>query len=116
MLLELSAINVGLSAHSTLEFGPGLSCITGETGAGKSLTIDALSLALGGKASVSLIRDGATQAEAAALFAIGPKLKQKLKALDLTAENEDELVLRRVVKRDGKNKAYINGHLSTIAS
>ncbi|MBU3827562.1 MAG: DNA repair protein RecN [Candidatus Anaerobiospirillum merdipullorum] len=115
MLLELSAINVGLSAHSTLEFGLGLSCITGETGAGKSLTIDALSLALGGKASVSLIRDGATQAEAAALFAIGPKLKQKLKALDLTAENEDELVLRRVVKRDGKNKAYINGHLSTIS-
>ncbi len=114
MLLELSAINIGLSARTSLEFGPGLLCITGETGAGKSLMIDALSLALGGKASASLIRDGADKAEAAALFSINDDLKQKLKQLDLTAENEDELVLRRVVSRDGKNKAYVNGHLSTI--
>ncbi len=114
MLLELSAINVALSSRSVLEFGAGLCCITGETGAGKSLTVDALNLALGGRADPALIKDGTDKAEAAALFSIPPQIKERLRELDLTAENEDELLLRRVVSRDGRNKAYINGRPSTI--
>lgn len=114
MLLELAVKNVALNAEARMEFQPGLTCITGETGAGKSLTVDALGLALGGRADAALIKEGAERAEAAALFAISPELKARLKELDLSAENEDELILRRVLSRDGKNKAYINGHLSTI--
>lgn len=114
MLLELTAHNIALSAKSVIDFGAGLSCITGETGAGKSLTLDALGLTLGGRADPALIKDGEDRAEAAALFSIGDDIKQRLRELDLTAENEDELILRRVLSRDGKNKAYINGRLSTI--
>lgn len=114
MLLELTAQNIALCEKSQIDFTKGLSCITGETGAGKSLTLDALGLTLGGRADPALIKDGQDKAEAAALFSINDEMKQRLKELDLSAENEDELILRRVISRDGRNKAYVNGHLSTI--
>ena len=79
MLLELAVKNVALNAEARMEFQPGLTCITGETGAGKSLTVDALGLALGGRADAALIKEGAERAEAAALFAISPELKARLK-------------------------------------
>lgn len=113
MLLELSAYNIALSHESVIELAPGLTCITGETGAGKSLTLDALNLALGGRADTSLISDGADKAEAAARFSVTAEVRQRLQELDLAAENEDEVILRRVLSRDGKNKAYVNGRLST---
>ena len=108
MLTALSIRDVVLIERLDLQFGPGLTVLTGETGAGKSILLDSLGLALGMRAEQGLVREGADQASVAACFAVAPGHA----ALGLLAEQgvelEDEIVLRRVVTKDGRSRATVN--------
>lgn len=114
MLLELSARNLALSKALTLEFSEGLTCLTGETGAGKSLCVDALNLALGGRADPALISDWAERLEVSAVFAVPQPLLQRLQELSLEGDDDALMQVRRVISRDGRNKTYINGRPATL--
>ena len=108
MLTALSIRDVVLIERLDLQFGPGLTVLTGETGAGKSILLDSLGLALGARADSGLVRAGAEQASVTASFSAPPGHA----ALALLEEQgvalEDELVVRRVVGRDGRSRASIN--------
>ena len=108
MLTALSIRDVVLIERLDLRFGPGLTVLTGETGAGKSILLDSLGLALGARADAGLVRAGAEQASVTASFAPPPGHP----ALALLDEQgiapEDEIVVRRVVGRDGRSRASIN--------
>ncbi len=108
MLTALSIRDVVLIERLDLAFGTGLTVLTGETGAGKSILLDSLGLALGARADSGLVRAGAEQASVTACFAPPPGHP----ALDLLAEQgvalEDEIVVRRVVSKDGRSRAAIN--------
>lgn len=94
----------------SVEFDGGLTVLTGETGAGKSILVDALSLVLGARSTAQMVRAGAERAEVTALFDISqsPEVRAELQALELD-EGEDELHLRRTVASDGRSRAYVNG-------
>ena len=96
-----------------LEFAQGFGALTGETGAGKSILIDALSLALGERADVAVVRAGAERAEVAAEFAVdaGSGLAAWLQANDYA---DDTCILRRIVDNNGRSRAYINGAVATL--
>ncbi len=118
MLEQLIVRDFALSHENTVDFKAGMTSITGETGAGKSLTVDALDLVLGGRASADSVRQGAPKAEIEACFdiAAAAALKERLKELELLNEDDaGSLYLRRVIGADGKSKAYVNGRLSTVA-
>jgi len=108
VLTALHLRDVVLIERLDLAFAPGLTVLTGETGAGKSILLDGLGLALGMRAAAGLVREGAEQASAAAVFALPPGHP----ALALLEEGgvalEDDLVLRRVVARDGRSRATVN--------
>lgn len=108
MLQSLSIHNVVLIDKLNLNFGKGLSVFTGETGAGKSILLDALSLALGGRADTGLIRHGQDSLSVIAEFSIDEKhpAYQLLKENELDADTT--LILRRTISKDGKSKAFIN--------
>jgi DNA repair protein RecN (Recombination protein N) len=109
MLQHLSIRDVAILDRLDLELEPGLTVLTGETGAGKSIVIDALALALGERAEAGVIRHGAMRAEVTAAFALKPSspAAKWLKAQELF--DEAECVLRRVVEADKPSKAFING-------
>jgi DNA repair protein RecN (Recombination protein N) len=115
MLLSLTIDNVVLIEHQVLELGPGFNVLTGETGAGKSMVVDALALVLGGRARPEIVRSGAREAEVAALFEIeaGSRVAAKLEAAGVPCDGE--LVVRRVVQAEGRSRAFLNGKLSTAA-
>ncbi len=108
MLTALSIRDVVLIERLDLRFGPGLTVLTGETGAGKSILLDSLGLALGARADSGLVRAGAEQASVTASFA--PPAAHPVLALleEQGIAPEDELVVRRVVGRDGRSRASIN--------
>ncbi len=113
MLTTLSIRDVVLIGRLDLNFQSGLSVLTGETGAGKSILLDALSLALGMRAEARLIRHGAEKASVTAAFDVGSghPARAALARLDMDGgmdAEEDTLVLRRVLGRDGRSKAFIN--------
>lgn len=97
-----------------LEFAEGFTVLTGETGAGKSLLIDALSLVLGERSDTAWVREGAEKAEISAEFDLSrrPQLREALKAQDLG--EGDQLILRRVLERAGRSRAYVNGSPGTL--
>ncbi|MGD0276144.1 MAG: AAA family ATPase, partial [Syntrophales bacterium] len=113
MLIELSIRNFAIIDELTITFRDGLSIITGETGAGKSIIIGAMGLLLGDRANTDMIRSGADSATVDALFDIRDKkdLRKILSEKGFTMD--DELIIRRVVSRSGKNRIYINGSPST---
>ena len=98
MLTVLRVKQLAIIDELEVDFGPGLSVITGETGAGKSILVDALDLVLGGKARPELVRTGAPQAEVEAMFDIGddPAVLERLRKAEIEVEG-GELVVRRVV-------------------
>src|SRR5262245_34822556 len=99
MLTELHVGDLGIVADLDLLLGPGLTAITGETGAGKTLIVEALELLLGGRADAGLVRDGAPEARVEGRF--------------VDEETGEETVVARVVPRDGRSRAYVDGRLAT---
>lgn len=115
MLHSLTIDNIVLIEHQVLELGPGFNVLTGETGAGKSMVVDALALVLGGRARPESVRTGEREAEVAALFEIEPgsRVAAKLEAAGVPCDGE--LVVRRVVQAEGRSRAFLNGKLCTAA-
>jgi DNA repair protein RecN (Recombination protein N) len=109
MLIEIQVRNLAIVTSMELELQDGLTALTGETGAGKSILIDALGLALGERADNSLIRAGSDRTEVTAVF----DLRGLSEAADWLKQQEldeaDECILRRSLNRQGRSKAYING-------
>lgn len=97
-----------------LEFSNGFTVFTGETGAGKSILIDALQLALGGRGEASMVREGATRADISADFALTPAARAWLEQNDFGSD-EGSALLRRTVDNAGRSKAYINGSAATAS-
>src|SRR5262249_43157833 len=91
-----------------LSFAEGLTVLTGETGAGKSILLDSLGLALGARADAGLVRSGVEQASVTACFAPPPGHPLGALLAEQGLETEDEVVLRRVLTRDGRSRAFIN--------
>jgi energy-coupling factor transporter ATP-binding protein EcfA2 len=108
MLASLSIRDVVLIERLDLSFGPGLTALTGETGAGKSILLDALGLALGARAEAGLVRAGQAQASVAAGFAPAPDHPAFALLAEQGIEAEGEIVLRRVVSADGRSRAFVN--------
>jgi DNA repair protein RecN (Recombination protein N) len=108
MLTALSIRDVVLIERLDLSFGSGLTVLTGETGAGKSILLDSLGLALGARADAGLVRTGAEQASVTACFAPPPGHPIVALLTEQGLEAEDEIVLRRVVGRDGRSRAFLN--------
>ena len=115
MLLHLSIQNVVLIDHLELEFNKGLSVLTGETGAGKSILLDSLGLALGNRADSDLIRPGANQATVTATFELENNhfLNNLLTEHGLSLE-ENLVIMRRIVGLDGRSRAFINEQATTV--
>jgi DNA repair protein RecN (Recombination protein N) len=115
MLLSLTIDNVVLIDHQVLELGQGFNVLTGETGAGKSMVVDALALVLGGRARPELVRAGLREAEVSALFEIEPgsRIAAKLEAAGVPFDGD--LVVRRVVQAEGRSRAFLNGKAATAA-
>ena len=114
MLRTLSIRDFVIVDHIELEFSAGFSVLTGETGAGKSILIDALSLTLGGRGDASMVREGAAKADICADFSSTPPCDAWLAEQELDAE-ESMILLRRVIDNAGRSKAYINGVSATAA-
>jgi DNA repair protein RecN (Recombination protein N) len=113
MLLQLNIRDFVIVDRLELEFAAGFGALTGETGAGKSILVDALSLALGERAEASVVRTGAEKAEVSAEFDVAPDspLASWLKANDFDA---DSCLLRRVVDASGRSRAWLNGTAATL--
>ncbi len=120
MLKELSIKNFAIIDQLRVEFRPGLNVLTGETGAGKSIVVDALNLALGERASGDLIRTGSDEAVVEAAFELnGTGTREVMSILTeqgIAAEQGEDLIVRRVISLSGKNKVYINGSLANLAT
>ncbi|MGN7875286.1 DNA repair protein RecN [Roseateles sp. 22389] len=117
MLRRLSLKDFVIVPALELDFAAGFSALTGETGAGKSILIDALQLALGSRGDAAVVREGATRAEISAEFDRPAALAAWLEeaGFDTTDGAEDTLLLRRVIDAQGKSRAWINGGTATVA-
>src|SRR6266851_655476 len=110
MLTHLQLRDLVLVDQAELELKPGLTALTGETGAGKSIVVDALLLISGGRAAGDVVRQGAERAEVAASFdALPPAAKAWLESQAI--EHNGDLVVRRVIGADGRSRAYVNGQM-----
>lgn len=116
MLSQLLIQNFAIIRRLELDFASGMTVLTGETGAGKSIAIDALGLALGGRGDGSWVRAGAAQLEVSARFELRPlsAASRWLASQELTADGE--CILRRVVSAEGRSKGYINGRAVPLAN
>jgi DNA repair protein RecN (Recombination protein N) len=113
MLLALDIRNLAVLESLSIRFAKGLTAITGETGAGKSILIDALTLLSGARTDLSLIREGADRCEVSAEFAPPPGALEWLREMAL--DEDEQCVLKRVLKREGGSRAYINGRGATAS-
>jgi DNA repair protein RecN (Recombination protein N) len=115
MLAGLSIRDFAIVEALDLEFAPGFTALTGETGAGKSILVDALALALGERADAGTVRAGAARAEVVAEFAVDrlPAVREWLREAALEGD-EGRVLLRRVVDRGGRSRAFINGTAATV--
>jgi DNA repair protein RecN (Recombination protein N) len=104
VLTELRVRDLGVIDDLTLMFGPGMTALTGETGAGKTLVVDALQLVLGGRANAGLVRAGAAEALVEARFVVG------------TGDAEREVVVARTVPADGRSRAYVDGRMAPVSA
>ena len=117
MLLTLSLRDFVIVENLNLDFQSGFTVLTGETGAGKSITLDAIGLLLGDKADYSQVRHGAKEAQLSALFDIShlPLLKEELHDQGLLDDGEEELSIRRIIDAKGKSRSFINNQAATLA-
>src|SRR3954468_663514 len=114
MLRALEVRDFVLIERASLELGEGFSALTGETGAGKSLLVDALELLVGGRGDAALVREGAERAELSGEFDVSPAMEAWLAERDL-AGDPGQLMLRRSLDRAGRSRCFINGHAATLA-
>ena len=117
MLTQLAVRNVVLIEALDLDFGRGLGVLTGETGAGKSILLDALGLVLGNRAETALVRSGADQASVTASFefaTLPPALAEALEDAGVEIEPGEPLIIRRQVKADGVSKAFVNDQSASV--
>ena len=124
MLRLLSVTNFATIEQLDIELAPGFSVLTGETGAGKSIIVDALGFLIGGRADVGMVRSGARQSRVEGIFLLGGDISQKIKVALNECEidvGEEEIILAREVNLDGRNTCRVNGRivplrlLSTLA-
>jgi DNA repair protein RecN (Recombination protein N) len=104
MLVELSIENLGIIESARLTFDNGFTVFTGETGAGKTMLVEAINLVCGQRAESSVIRDGAEEAHVEARF------------VRAVPDGEEELILARTIHREGRSRAYINGRMATVSA
>lgn len=114
MLQELSIKNFAIIDDLRIRFSDGLIVLSGETGSGKSIIINAVNLLLGSRASTQLIRTGAEQAELEALFEIVPKSRAARRMQQQDFDPAEGLLIRRIISRNDRHRVYINGRLSTM--
>ncbi|MGJ9383300.1 DNA repair protein RecN [Salipaludibacillus sp. CF4.18] len=119
MLMELSIRNFAIIEETTISFEEGLTVLTGETGAGKSIIIDAIGLLIGGRGSVDFVRHGSKRAEIEGLFSIEKSSNHDLlvffEELGIAVDEEETMVLRREITKQGKSICRANGKLITLA-
>lgn len=115
MLQTIKIKNFALIENAEIPFKKGLNILSGETGAGKSIVLDAISLLLGGRASSEVIRAGADEAVVEGFFDLEHLqwLKERLQSVGIECDG-DELLIKRTVHRNGKNRIFINGELATL--
>src|SRR5215472_8879125 len=113
MLIELRAENYAVIDHAIAVFGPGLNLLTGETGAGKSILVDALALLMGGKASTDVVRHGADKAVVSCVFESTPGAETILEENGIDAEGA-EIILRREILSNGKGRVFVNNQPATV--
>ncbi len=120
MLKEISIRNFAIIDQLRVEFGPGLNVFTGETGAGKSIVVDALNLALGERASGDLIRTGSDEAVVEAAFEVNSRGPEAVRTIlsdqGITLAPGEDLIVRRVISSAGRNKIYINGNMASLTT
>jgi DNA repair protein RecN (Recombination protein N) len=114
MLVELRAENYAVIDHAIAAFGPGLNLLTGETGAGKSILVDALALLMGGKSSAELVRHGADKAVLSCVFESTPSAEAILEENGIDADG-GEIILRREILSTGKGRVFVNNQPATVA-
>src|SRR3954464_7887717 len=112
MLQSLQIKNIAVIDSAEIPFKPGLNILSGETGAGKSIVIEAISLLLGSRASTELVRSGCDEAVVEGLFNIDeiPWIRPRLEKLGFDPQ-ASELLIKRVVHKAGKHRIYVNGEL-----
>ena len=113
MLVELRAENYAVIDHAIAVFGPGLNLLTGETGAGKSILVDALALLMGGKASAEVVRHGAAKAVVACVFESTPNAETILEENGIDSAGNDA-ILRREILSTGKGRVFVNNQPATV--
>lgn len=109
MLAQLTIANFAIVHALTIDFQSGMSVITGETGAGKSIAIDALGLCLGGRSEASMVRPDAARADICARFLLNDTPLAARWLADNALDNGNECLMRRVVSQDGRSRGFING-------
>jgi DNA repair protein RecN (Recombination protein N) len=114
MLVELRAENYAVIDHAIAVFGPGLNLLTGETGAGKSILVDALALLMGGKSSAEVVRHGAERAVVSCVFESTPGAETILEENGIDSGGND-VILRREILSTGKGRVFINNQPATVA-
>ncbi len=116
MLAQLYISNIAVIEKASIDFEPGFTVLTGETGAGKSIIIDAIYAVLGERTSKELIRTGAEQASVSALFTgISPQTEQALRELDIPLEEDGSLLIRREIRQHGKSSCKLNNCPATVS-
>ncbi|WP_208434031.1 DNA repair protein RecN [Bartonella taylorii] len=115
MLVQLSIHNIVLIETLDIHFTAGLSVLTGETGAGKSILLDALSLALGGRGDALLVRHGAAQGQVTAVFDIPVSHPVRQLIRENGFDDEGDIILRRVQSSDGRSRVFINDQVASVA-
>jgi DNA repair protein RecN (Recombination protein N) len=114
MLKQLIISDFAIINHLEIDFRPGLNIMSGETGAGKSIIINAVNLILGGRASADLIRGGAKEARVEALFSLPDNSLISRYLSELDVRSDGELLIKRTISREGRNRILINGSMATL--
>ncbi|MCQ2489704.1 MAG: AAA family ATPase, partial [Clostridia bacterium] len=116
MLSTLRIENIAIIESAAIDFGNGLNVMSGETGAGKSIIIDALSAVLGERTSKELIRTGAEKAQVSALFEnISPSVEKLMESMGIPTSEDKALNISRVIALDGRNSCKVNGNAVTVS-
>ncbi|MGB3830304.1 MAG: AAA family ATPase, partial [Mesorhizobium sp.] len=115
MLSRLSIRDIVLIERLDIDFSPGLSVLTGETGAGKSILLDALSLALGARGDAALVRHGAPQGQVTAVFDVPRNHPARVLLAENAIDDDGDIILRRLQTADGRTRVFVNDQPASVA-